>query len=130
MGVQFPDGRLEPESQLADGSAFAQQEPVICFEPAVGETLNHQVTQHQEDRLQSHFDAKLLAQSKKQSRVNAFVCKPILLRLASDILSLTLSAVKSDARVHDKSDMWSTPYSNTKVLLLPSTSYAPKCMVP
>lgn len=78
----------------------------------------HQITQllqQQENRLQCYVDAKLselaalhLAQSQRQNRVNAFVCKPVLLRLASDILSLTLSAVKPDARVHGRSDTWST----------------------
>lgn len=55
------------------------------------------------------YNAKLQTQAGKQSKINAFVCKPVLLRQASDILSLTLSAVKPDARVHDRSDIWSVP---------------------
>ena len=77
------------------------------------------------ERLQSQLDAKLLAQSQsydakletqveKQSRLNAFVCKPVLLRLASEMLSLTLSAAKPDARVHDRSDIWSAPLQQHK----------------
>ena len=30
-GIQFPDGRFQADSQLASGSAFAQQGAVICF---------------------------------------------------------------------------------------------------
>ena len=76
-----------------------------------------QITQHlqkQEERLQSQLGATLEIQSEEQSRINAFVCKPILLRLANDVLSLTLSAVKPDARVHDRSDVWSTPLQQYK----------------
>ena len=129
-GIQFPDGRFEADSQLASGCAFAQQKAVICFQPTAGEQLPlmDQITQHlqkQEERLKSQLDAQLLAQShsydakldtqaKKQNRINAFVCKPVLLRLASDILSLTLSAVKPDARKHDRSDIWSTPLQQHK----------------
>ena len=131
MGVQFPDRRFEADSQLASSGAFAQQEAVICFQPPAGEQLPlmDQITQHlqkQKERLQSQLDAKLLAQSQsynakletqaeKQSRINAFVCKPVLLRLASNILSLTLSAVKPDARVHDRSDIWSMPLQQHKI---------------
>ena len=60
------------------------------------------------------YNAKLETQAEKQSRINAFVCKPVLLRLASDISSLSLSAVKPDARVHDRSDNWSTPLQHDK----------------
>ncbi|DBA69691.1 hypothetical protein WJX79_000294 [Trebouxia sp. C0005] len=87
-----------------------------------------QLTQHiqqQGDLLQSQFDTKLLAQAQaydkkldtqaeRQNRISAFVCKPVLLRLASDILSLTLSAVRPDARAHDKSDIWSMPLQQHK----------------
>ncbi|DBB02875.1 hypothetical protein WJX77_010779 [Trebouxia sp. C0004] len=91
-GVQFPNGRFEADSQLASGRAFAQQEAVICFQPTAGEQLPlmDQITQHlqkHEERLQSQLNAQLLAQSQsydaklqtqaeKQSKINAFVCKP------------------------------------------------------
>lgn len=76
-----------------------------------------QIIQHlqkQEEHLQSQLDAKLEIQAEKQSRIIAFVCMPVLLGLASDVLSLTLSAVKPDAGVHERSDVWSTPLQQHK----------------
>ena len=63
----------------------------------------------QASKLQSSFDDKLKAQTDKQKAVTAFIAKPVLLRLASDILSLTVSTVRQDAKRGASENSWDQP---------------------
>ena len=113
-GVKFPDGRFEHESQLQSGSAFAQQQAKICLLPRANNQpplMNQfkQLLTDQESRLESSFDKKLETMKEKQDEVTAFTAKPVLLRLASDILSMTLSAVRPDLRRGATDNIWDQP---------------------
>lgn len=113
-GVKFPDGRFEHESQLQSGLAFAQQQAKICLLPRANDQppLMDQLKQlltDQESRLESSFDKKLTTMKEKQDAVTAFTAKPVLLRLASDILSMTLSAVRPDSRRGATDNIWDQP---------------------
>ncbi len=113
-GVKFPDGRFEHNSQLGSGLAFAQQQAAVCLEPTanIQSPVMDQVKQllaEQASRLEKSFEDKLIAQSAKQQAVTAFTAKPVLLRLASDILSLTLSAVRKDSKRGATENIWDQP---------------------
>lgn len=113
-GINFLGGTFEHDGRLDSGLAFAQQRAKVCLQP----TANNQppimdqckqlLAEHA-NRLQRFFDDKLKAQTEKQDAVTAFTGKPVLLRLASDILSLTLSAVRQDS-IHGATDnIWDQP---------------------
>lgn len=115
-GVKFPDGRFQHDIQLGSGLAFAQQQAEVCLQPTAHKQppLMDQVKQllaEQASTLQTSFDDKLKAQTEKQDAVAAFTVKPVLLRLASDILSLTLSAVKRDTKRGVNDNIWEQPLS-------------------
>ncbi len=112
--VKFPDGRFEHDSQLGSGLAFAQQQARVCLEPTATNqpTLMDQIDQRlaqQASQLEKTFNDRLNAQTEKQNAVTAFTAKPVLLRLASDILSLTLSAVRPDSKRGVTENIWDQP---------------------
>lgn len=110
QGVKFPDGRFEHDTQLGSGLAFAQQQAAVYLQPTatIQLPLMDQVKQ-QASKLQSSFDDKFKAQTDKQKAVTAFIAKPVLLRLASDILSLTVSTVRQDAKRGASENSWDQP---------------------
>ena len=65
----------------------------------------------QASKLQNVFDNKLKAQTDKQKAGTAFIAEPVLLRLASDIVSLTVSTVRQDAKCDASENSWDQPLS-------------------
>ena len=126
-GINLFDGTFEHDGRLDSGLAFAQQQAELCLQPTANnqppvmdqckQLLAEQANRLQrsfDDKLKAQarsFDDKLQAQTEKQDAVTAFTVKPILLRLASDILSLTLSAVRQDSICSATNNSWNQPLS-------------------
>lgn len=109
---QLSDGTMTLNHKLASRLAFAQHQLEVCYVPC--NSSQNPFLEQLETTVQNEVQRQLAEHREQEEKRTTFLAKAPLLRLASDILSFTLTAVLPPPTADDSKDIWSCPLARDK----------------
>ncbi|DBB04010.1 hypothetical protein WJX77_001236 [Trebouxia sp. C0004] len=98
--------------ELASGHAFTQHQLEVCYVPRI--SSQNPFLEQLEATVRNEVQKQLAEHREQEEKRTTFLAKAPLLRLASDILSFTLTAVLPPPTANNSMDIWSRPLARDK----------------